>query len=89
MRMAIVEPVFGQTKSERNLHRVLLRGLTNVRDEFRLITLTHNVLKLHCYCGAHANQSLLGETVQKQAALDRSIVERPPALWITPHRARQ
>jgi hypothetical protein len=43
---AIVEPVFGQIKGVRNL-RFLLRGLRKVRDEFRLIALTHNVLKLH------------------------------------------
>jgi hypothetical protein len=47
MRKAIVEPVFGQIKSVRGLRRFLLRGLAQVRDEFRLIALTHNMLKLH------------------------------------------
>jgi hypothetical protein len=47
IRKAIVEPVFGPIKSVRGLRRVLLRGLANVRDEFRLIAFTHNLLKLH------------------------------------------
>jgi Transposase DDE domain len=46
MRKAIVEPVFGQIKSVRGLRRFLLRGLGNVRDEFRLMAFTHNRLKL-------------------------------------------
>jgi hypothetical protein len=46
MRKAIVEPVFGQIKSVRGLRRILLRGLANVQDEFRLIAFTHNLLKL-------------------------------------------
>jgi hypothetical protein len=54
MRKAIVEPVFGQIKGVRNLRRFLLRGRPNVRDEFRLIALTHNVLKLHRYRAAQA-----------------------------------
>lgn len=45
-RKAIVEPVFGQFKEVRGLRRFLLRGLQNVRYEFDLIALTHNLLKL-------------------------------------------
>lgn len=45
-RKAIVEPVFGQFKEARGLRRFLLRGLPNVRYEFDLIALTHNLLKL-------------------------------------------
>jgi transposase len=45
-RKAIVEPVFGQFKEARGLRRFLLRGLQNVRYEFDLIALTHNLLKL-------------------------------------------
>jgi len=54
MRKAIVEPVFGKIKSVRGLRRFLLRGLDNVRQEFRLIALTHNVLKLHRRFGVPA-----------------------------------
>ena len=46
-RKVIVEPVFGQIKEARGLRRFLLRGLQKVRGEWSLITLTHNILKLH------------------------------------------
>jgi transposase len=46
MRKAIVEPVFGQIKAARGLRRFCVRGLENVRAEFLLIALTHNLLKL-------------------------------------------
>jgi transposase len=46
-RKVIVEPVFGQIKEARGLRRFLLRGLEKVRGEWSLITLTHNILKLH------------------------------------------
>jgi transposase len=54
MRKAIVEPVFGQIKSVRGLRRFLLRGLENVGNEFRLMALTHNLLKLHRRVGVLA-----------------------------------
>jgi len=47
MRKAIVEPVFGQIKQARGVRRFQLRGLANVQAEWRLICLTHNVLKLY------------------------------------------
>ncbi len=46
LRKAIVEPVFGQIKEARGFRRFLLRGLSAARDEFNLIALTHNLLKL-------------------------------------------
>jgi hypothetical protein len=46
-RREIVEPVFGQIKQGRRLHQFLLRGLEKVRAEWKLICLTHNLLKLH------------------------------------------
>jgi len=46
MRKAIVEPVFGQIKGARGLRRFALRGLERVRSEWRLIAMTHNLLKL-------------------------------------------
>ena len=45
-RKQIVEPVFGQIKQVRGFRRFLLRGLDNVRGEWELICLTHNLLKL-------------------------------------------
>jgi len=46
MRQASVEPVFGQIKQIRGFRQFLLRGFENVRAEWRLICLTHNLLKL-------------------------------------------
>jgi|SRR5271168_2858221 len=45
-RKAIVEPVFGQIKHWRGFRRFLLRGLSKVQAEWKLICLTHNLLKL-------------------------------------------
>lgn len=53
LRKGIVEPVFGQIKGARGFRRFLLRGLAKVRGEWRLICLTHNLLKLWRYgCAA-------------------------------------
>jgi transposase len=51
MRKAIVEPVFGQTKEVRGFRRFSLRGLKAVHDEWLLISLSHNLLKLFRYGG--------------------------------------
>jgi transposase len=48
-RKAIVEPVFGQTKEARGFRRFLLRGLKKIRGEWRLVCLTHNLLKIWRY----------------------------------------
>ena len=48
-RKVIVEPVFGQIKEGRGFRRFLLRGLDKVRGEWRLVCLTHNLLKLWRY----------------------------------------
>ena len=46
MRKAIVEPVFGQTKERRGFRRFSFRGMDKVCAEWKLICLTHNLLKL-------------------------------------------
>jgi len=46
-RQGTVEPVFGQIKSNRGAGRFLRRGRAAVRSEWRLLTATHNLLKLH------------------------------------------
>jgi transposase len=48
-RKAIVEPVFGQIKEARGFRRFLLRGLNQIRGEWRLVCLTHNLLKIWRY----------------------------------------
>jgi hypothetical protein len=47
-RKVIAEPPFGQIKN-RGFRQFLLRGLEKVRGEWSLITLTHNLLKLHLH----------------------------------------
>ena len=51
-RKVIVEPVFGQSKEGRGFRRFLLRGLDNIRGEWRLVCVTHNLLKIWRYAGA-------------------------------------
>jgi len=46
-RQGTVEPVFGQIKSNRGARRFSRRGRSAVRSEWRLLTATHNLLKLH------------------------------------------
>jgi len=46
-RKVIAEPPFGQIKQARGFRQFLLRGLAKVRGEWSLISLTHNLLKLH------------------------------------------
>jgi len=42
-RQGIIEPVFGQVKSNRGVNRFLRRGRSAVRSEWRLLTATHNL----------------------------------------------
>jgi transposase len=46
LRKQIVEPVFGQIKHARGFRQFLLRGIENVRAEWALICIAHNLTKL-------------------------------------------
>ncbi len=46
-RKAIVEPVIAYIKAQRGFRRFALRGLRKVQAEWKLICLTHNLLKLY------------------------------------------
>jgi transposase len=46
-RQSMIEPVFANTKFNRGIDRFRRRGRGAVRAEWRLITATHNLLKLH------------------------------------------
>jgi hypothetical protein len=48
-RKVIVEPVCGQIKEARGCRRFLLRGLAKIRGAWRLVCLTHPLLKLWRY----------------------------------------
>ena len=45
-RKGMVEPVFGQVKHGRGFRQFLLRGRKKMRSEWRLVSLTHNLLKV-------------------------------------------
>jgi len=45
-RKESIEPVFGQIKENRGIRAFLLRGLEAAKGEWKLICLTHNILKL-------------------------------------------
>jgi transposase len=53
-RQPMIEPVFAQVKFNRRLDRFRRRGRGAVRTEWRLITATHNLLKLHRHSTAAA-----------------------------------
>jgi Transposase DDE domain len=46
-RQCMVEPVFGQIKTNRRIDRFKRRGRAAARSEWRLIAATHNLLQLH------------------------------------------
>jgi hypothetical protein len=48
-RKGMIEPVFGNTKFNRGIDRFQRRGRSAVRSEWRLITATHNLMKLHTH----------------------------------------
>src|SRR4051794_10735226 len=53
-RQSMIEPVFANTKYNRGIDRFRRRGRAAVRAEWRLITATHNLLKLHRHAIAAA-----------------------------------
>lgn len=46
-RKITIEPVFGQIKYNRHIDRFMRRGRSAALSEWRLVTATHNLLKLH------------------------------------------
>jgi hypothetical protein len=48
-RKITVEPVFGQIKYNRHIDRFMRRGRSAALSEWRLVTATHNLLKLHSH----------------------------------------
>jgi len=61
-RKESVEPVFGQIKENRGIRAFLLRGLEAVQGEWKLICLTHNLLKLwrHLWLDEGRSASVFG-----------------------------
>jgi transposase len=48
-RKISVEPVYGQIKHNRRIDRFMRRGRAAAQSEWRLVTATHNLLKLHSH----------------------------------------
>jgi hypothetical protein len=48
-RKISVEPVYGQIKHNRRIERFMRRGRAAAQSEWRLVTATHNLLKLHSH----------------------------------------
>jgi transposase len=48
-RKITIEPVFGQIKHNRRVDRFMRRGRAAAQSEWRLVTATHNLLKLHTH----------------------------------------
>jgi hypothetical protein len=53
-RQVTIKPVFANTKFNRRIDRFLRRGRAACGSEWRLITATHNLLKLHSHQTAAA-----------------------------------
>jgi hypothetical protein len=53
-RQGLIEPVFGDIKFNRRIDRFQRRGRSAVRSEWRLVTATHNLLRLHSHQTAAA-----------------------------------
>ena len=49
-RKGILDPIFGQIKQARRIRQFLLRGLKQVRREWALVCLRHNILKMYGLC---------------------------------------
>ena len=48
-RLGIVEPVFGHIRETLGLQRFTLRGQTKVDSQWKLMTMLHNMIKIHRY----------------------------------------
>ena len=53
-RLGIVEPVFGNIRSQKRLDRFTLRGRTKVNIQWMLYCLVHNIEKLAHFGPAYA-----------------------------------
>ena len=77
----MIEPVFAHTKFNRRIDRFQRRGRAAARSEWRLITATHNLLKLHTHTLA-ASERLRA----RQRALATAGNHRTPTATARSHR---
>ncbi len=62
LRSQTVEPVFGQIKSARGLDGFMRRGIDAADSEWKIISLTHNLLKLYSH-GVRITQNIKEQTL--------------------------
>lgn len=58
-RAGIVEPVFANTRAQKQMNRFTLRGHTKVNNQWRLFTIIHNIEKIARYGSENAFQPVL------------------------------
>jgi hypothetical protein len=56
-RKAIVEPVFGVLKQQRNLRQFRTRGLNHVSNEFTMATLAYNITRIYAADNSSKSQT--------------------------------
>ncbi len=69
LRMATVEPVFGQIKQGRGFRQFLLRGLEQVKGEWLLICTGHNLLQLFRFGSKMPAQGLVASLAKPVSAI--------------------
>ena len=69
LRMATVEPVFGQIKQGRGFRQFLLRGLEQVKGEWLLICTGHNLLQLFRFGAKLPAQGLVASLAKPVSAI--------------------
>ena len=79
-RNGMIEPVFAHTKFNRRIDRFQRRGRAAARSEWRLITATHNLLKLHTHTLAASRRLRAG-----RAALATASDHRTPTATARSH----
>jgi prevent-host-death family protein len=78
-RKTMIEPVFGHTTYNRRADRFQRRGRSAVRSEWRLLTATHNLMKLHALKTAPATPDRHSPRQPAQATRAARTHDRTPA----------
>src|SRR4030042_507307 len=70
-RKETIEAVFGQIKEARGIRAFLLRSLDKVKAEWKLICLTHNILKLwrHLWLDDGRSAPVFGQNVSRKGQI--------------------
>ena len=81
LRMATVEPVFGQIKAGRGFRQFLLRGLDQVNGEWSLISTGHNLLQLFRFGAKPTSKppgkGIIGSIHNPAGGVNNAMCEKP------------